>query len=165
MSGKKPRNPARFLNGILGLGLLIVLGSLAGLTATAVTGSSGSMEAADSVVLSGSEATSGDTARSDSVSRLRPRRIEGKYGYVDAFGKIVIAPRFDAADTFSEGLALVLEKGRFGYIDTRGIFAIPAVFRHARPFQDGFATVRFGNDWLFIDRAGHSVAARDDTAD
>lgn len=155
MFGLKPRDPAKFLNGILGLGLLIVLGSLAGLTATAVRGSSDAGTAYDSA--GGPEPVWS--------SELRPARIEGKYGYVNSRGAVVIAPRFDGADTFSEGLALVLEKGRFGYIDSRGTFAIPAVFRHARPFQDGFATVRSGNDWLFIDRDGHPVAARDDSAD
>jgi hypothetical protein len=85
---------------------------------------------------------------------LFPERVAGKYGYVDETGEVVIPARFDGADTFSEGLAVVLDSGRFGYIDARGDLAIPAVYRHARAFQGGFAVVRAADRWLMIDRAG-----------
>lgn len=84
--------------------------------------------------------------------------MDGKYGYVDAEGNFVIPPRFDGADVFSEGLAVVLDSGSFGYIDTRGTLAIPAVYRHARAFRDGYAPVRRDGAWQFIDRGGNPVA-------
>lgn len=146
MPGKYPLDSPRFLNGILALGILMGLGGLAGIAATALTGSAGNP------VPAGRKEAAGDWAS------LRPARIDGKYGYVDALGRIIIAPRFDGADTFSEGLALVLDRGRFGYIDPLGRFAIPAVFRHALPFRDGFAQVRNGRDWAFLDRSGVPVA-------
>jgi len=34
--------------------------------------------------------------------------VRGKFGYIDRNGNFVIEPQFDAADSFSEGLALVL---------------------------------------------------------
>lgn len=86
-----------------------------------------------------------------------PEEIGGKYGYVDGRGRIIIAPRFDGADTFSEGLAVVLDSGRFGYIDSRGAMAIPALYRHARAFHGGFATVRLGDRWLTLDRSGRTL--------
>jgi hypothetical protein len=87
---------------------------------------------------------------------LLPRQFGGKYGYVDEGGRIVIAPRFDGADTFSEGLAVVLDSGRFGYVDARGTMAIPAVYRHARPFHGGLAVARLGDAWLLLNRAGRA---------
>jgi hypothetical protein len=138
-------NPLRILNGILALGLLLVLAAAAGLAATAVSGSSREEKSV-------TDSTDG--------SGLRPELIRGKYGYVDEAGKVVIAPRFDGADAFSEGLAVVLDSaGRFGYIDSQGTFAIPAVYRHARAFRNGFAPVRIGGAWLTIDRGGKPVVA------
>jgi WG containing repeat len=144
MPGSSGRKTASLYNGLLALGLLLVLASLAGLTATAV-----SQTRPDNAARQESE-TDGD-------SGLHPQRIQGKFGYADAAGRIVIPARFDGADAFSEGLAVVLDSGRFGYIDSRGAFAIPAIYRHARAFRDGHASVRFGSAWLTIDTVGRPV--------
>ena len=143
--GAKP-----LLNGILALGFLLVLASVAGLAATAVSRSCGEGYA---------EKKPDDGSDGGDGSGLRPKRVEGKFGYVDGSGTLIIPARFDGADAFSEGLAVVLDSGRFGYIDARGAYAIPAVFRHARAFHRGRASVRFGGDWLVIDRGGRSVEA------
>lgn len=131
-------------NGLLALGLLLVLASIAGLTATAVSRTYPDSDARRHFGAGG-------------ASGLHPKLIQGKFGYADAAGRIIIPPRFDGADTFSEGLAVVLDSGRFGYIDSRGDFAIPAVYRHARPFRDGHASVRFDGVWLTIDTIGRPV--------
>ena len=44
----------------------------------------------------------------------------GKWGYIDQQGEVAIAPQFDYAADFSEGLAAVQQDGRYGYIDTDG---------------------------------------------
>ncbi|MEO7424388.1 MAG: WG repeat-containing protein [Fibrobacteria bacterium] len=147
----KGRQP--ILNGLLALGILLVFSAMAGLAATAVSGS-----AAEEIQNGSGEGGGARNAHGANCAQLRPQRIQGKYGYVDAAGKVVIAPRFDGADSFSEGLAVVLDSGRFGYIDSQGTFAIPPVYRHARAFRDGFAPVRFDGSWLTIDRGGKSVA-------
>lgn len=139
-----------FLNGILALGFLLVLASVAGLTATAISHSCGEGYA---------ERKPDDGSGGGDGSGLHPHMMEGKFGYVDESGTLIIPARFDGADTFSEGLAVVLDSGRFGYIDARGAFAIPAVFRHARAFRRGRASVRFEGEWLVIDRGGRSVEA------
>lgn len=148
MTARSPLHSSRFLNAILALGVLMGLGGLAGLVAGTLSGPA-------------RPASEAEADRSIPV----PTRIDGKYGYVDVEGKVVIAPRFDGADTFSEGLALVLERGRFGYIDPGGKFAIPAVFRHALPFRNGFAAVRNGRDWAFLDRRGNPIAYRESDGD
>ena len=135
-----PNSSSRVVTLLFVLGLLGALVGLAGLALTAV----------------GGERVS--SADFPSRSALHPLRQGDKYGYADSRGRMIIPARFDMADAFSEGLALVREDGRFGYINTRGSFAIPAQYRHAFPFRDGFAAVRNGGQWLLLDRFGHTVA-------
>lgn len=67
---------------------------------------------------------------------LFPISVEGKFGYVDFTGRVIIKPQFLNADFFSEGLARVevagtTQEGRAfdrtyqGFIDPKGNFAIP----------------------------------------
>jgi hypothetical protein len=50
--------------------------------------------------------------------------INGKEGYIDKKGKVIIKPRFISASNFIHGLAKVQigydEESRWGYIDKRG---------------------------------------------
>jgi hypothetical protein len=148
MPGTSGPKTASLHNGLLALGLLLVMASLAGLTATAVSNTCPG------------NAAHRDTGSGDGGgSGLHPQRIQGKFGYADAAGRIIIPARFDGADAFSEGRAVVLDSGRFGYIDSRGDFAIPAIYRYARAFRDGHASVRFdgAGAWLTIDTVGRPV--------
>lgn len=110
----------------------------------------------------------------------------GKYGFIDHKGKIVIQPRYVWATSFvdnygevyvcghyvsidSSGALFPLrlaEKGRLeperdgkkiGFVDSSGRFKIKAIFDAANPFSGGLAAVRIGSKWGFIDAAGHQV--------
>jgi WG containing repeat len=63
---------------------------------------------------------------------------------VDRAGKLVIKPRFDSADTFSEGLALVEAGGNPGYIDILGNMVIRPKFNSGAysDFSEGMALVK-----------------------
>src|SRR5262245_51637426 len=74
----------------------------------------------------------------------------GRYGYMDRDGAIKIAPQFDQAAPFSEGLAVAAVGARAGFIDDHGKFVINPQFDSASPFSEGMAAVRVGNDWGFI---------------
>ena len=65
---------------------------------------------------------------------------DGKYGYCNLLGQLVVYPCFDNAYQFSDGLAPVL-LGAWGYIDTNGDFFINPVFDMASPFEWGRAEV------------------------
>lgn len=79
--------------------------------------------------------------------------IDGKYGYIDNKGKIVIEPRFeDAQVAFKDGIARVKElvniKGtefaeRYGWIDKTGKVIIKPRFIKAQEFSDGLAMVSY----------------------
>jgi hypothetical protein len=47
-------------------------------------------------------------------------RLENKWGYIDKTGAMVIAPAFDDAAAFSDGLAQVRGNTTIGYIDKTG---------------------------------------------
>lgn len=53
----------------------------------------------------------------------------------------VIAPQYQDARQFSEGLAAVKKDGKWGYIDTEGNTVIPFRFDDAGSFNDGYAVV------------------------
>jgi WG repeat protein len=82
----------------------------------------------------------------------------GKWGYIDRAGRQVVAPRFDRADDFSEGLAAVQLGDTFGYVDVAGRLVLVPVQQRAgtlhRPFSDGLALVRQGRLFGYVDRTG-----------
>jgi hypothetical protein len=71
---------------------------------------------------------------------------------------IVIAPHFDSASSFSDGLGLVSENGLFGYIDRTGAYVIKPEFKRAESFAEGRAVVgdTESGHW-YIDHSGHQA--------
>lgn len=57
-------------------------------------------------------------------SGLYAIEVDGKHGYMDRSGNVVIAPQFDNTNGFSEGRAAVLVGSKWGYIDTGGRLAV-----------------------------------------
>ena len=55
-------------------------------------------------------------------TELFPVKQNGKYGYMDRTGKIVMNPQFGEAGYFSEGLACVSIGGKLSYIHKTGKF-------------------------------------------
>ena len=72
-------------------------------------------------------------------------KIGKKWGFINASGKVVIAPAYDGASQFSDGLAMVRIGNRHGYINHNGKLVIPAKFSSACSFSDGRALVVFPN--------------------
>ena len=83
--------------------------------------------------------------------------IDGKYGYTDKEGKIVIEPQYDGAGTFSEGLASVKINGKHGYIDKRGKIVIEPQYDLAGDFREGLALVEINRNPVYIDKHGNVV--------
>lgn len=68
-------------------------------------------------------------------------KIDGKWGFIDKAGNMVISPKFDHAEKFSEGVAAVSLECRWGYIDKAGSFVIKPQFRYASEFSQGLAAI------------------------
>ena len=69
---------------------------------------------------------------------------DGKMGYIDKMGNVIIPLKYDMAATFSEGFAVVEQNERFGYINTSGEVVVPPTYNAAFPFSEGLAAVRTG---------------------
>jgi hypothetical protein len=66
-------------------------------------------------------------------------KIDGKYGFIDKTGKIVINPQFNEAQGFHEGLAAVRIGEQWGFIDKNSKIIITPQFSFATPFRDGIS--------------------------
>ena len=95
---------------------------------------------------------------------------DGKSGFIDRTGKIVIPLQFDSANGFSEGLALVTLKGKKLFIDTTGRVQFEAKYDVIRNFAEGLCAVNIGEKrianiglisdpgkWGYIDKTGKLV--------
>jgi len=84
-------------------------------------------------------------------------RKDGKWGFMDKTGKIVIPTIYSSARDFHEGLAAVSKDGKSGYIDKEGNVILPFNFQDASDFIGGYANVVGGEDSVFfcvIDKMG-----------
>ncbi len=81
----------------------------------------------------------------------------GKYGYIDRSGKMIIAPQFENTMGFNEGLAATKLGGKYGYIDVKGSWIIKPQFEFTYMFSDGLALVQVDKKSAWIDKKGNIV--------
>ena len=62
----------------------------------------------------------GLTEEPDVSEGLSPFCLNGRWGYVDEYGLMVIKPAFSYATPFHEGVAAVFNEDGWGYIDADG---------------------------------------------
>ena len=60
----------------------------------------------------------------------------GKWGYVDIKGKIVIEPQFEKAKSFANGLAGVCVNDKWGFIDETGAIVVEPIFLDVDYFNE-----------------------------
>ena len=82
---------------------------------------------------------------------------DGKWGFRNAAGKVVVSAKYDEVGDFSEGLApvcIIKNRGpRWGYINNEGKEVIPTKYNPALSFSEGYA--RYGDD--YIDKTGSFI--------
>ena len=79
---------------------------------------------------------------------------DGKTGYVDRTGTIVIQAQYDQAWDFTEGLAAVGQNGKFGAIDKNGKVVVPLTYDSIEPYSEGLAMVEKNGRYGFAGRDG-----------
>lgn len=84
-------------------------------------------------------------------------RKDGKYGYIDVSGRLVIPVKYQDAGSFSAGLAPVCLYGKYGYVDKSGEMVVPFKFSYAFPFSEGLAAVELNGKVAYIGPDGKTV--------
>jgi len=118
-------------------------------------------------------ACAGEQATAD-VVELFPIVQDGKWGYINKAGTIVIEPQHECAWDFTEGLARVQVNKRRGFIDKTGKMVVEPKYGMAWAFSEGLAAVFVGGQvwgdfmnlrgsgaWGYIDRTGKLVIRAD----
>lgn len=84
-------------------------------------------------------------------------RKDGKYGYIDVSGRLVIPVKYQDAGSFSAGLAPVCLYGKYGYVDKSGEMVVPFKYNYAFPFSEGLAAVELNGKVAYIGPDGKTV--------
>ncbi len=95
-----------------------------------------------------------------SEGRARIEGENGKYGYIDGDGNIVVEPKYERSENFNEGLAVVKfseENDSWGYINRNGEVVIEPKFEWAAYFHEGLAAVQYKGKYGYIDKSGNFV--------
>lgn len=87
---------------------------------------------------------------------------DGRAGLMRRTGQILLEPKYNGIDPFSDGIAAVqIESHELGvksaFIDTTGRFVFDRTFGFIRSFSEGYAAVEVNGKWGFIDRTGKQV--------
>lgn len=84
-------------------------------------------------------------------------RKDGRYGYIDVSGRLVIPVKYQDAGSFSAGLAPVCLYGKYGYVDKSGEMVVPFKYSYAFPFSEGLAAVELNGKVAYIGPDGKTV--------
>lgn len=82
---------------------------------------------------------------------------DGKWGYIDTTGQVVVPVQYDDIASFREGLAKVKKDGKYGFVDKTGQVVIPLQYDYAWSFSEGLATVKKNGKIGYIDKTGKVV--------
>lgn len=95
-------------------------------------------------------------------------KLNGKWGFIDKKGEIIIEPQYidciiksdeltRVNTVFSEEIAFVKNNEGFGGIDTKGNNIIPFSYTKAKPFSEGLANVKYEYKWGVIDKGNNTI--------
>jgi hypothetical protein len=88
---------------------------------------------------------------------LLPIEIEGKWGFMNENGKIIIPPTYDEAGYFFDDLAAVKSNEKYGYISKSNKWIIEPFFDDASDFSESRAIIEKNNKMGLIDRNGFVI--------
>ena len=91
---------------------------------------------------------------SDGAENFLPVKVDGRHGFIDRCGTVVIKPKFESIWGFNDGLAPVQINGKWGFINTEGAIAIEPKFEETMWFSCGRAPVKTNGRWGAIDSEG-----------
>jgi WG containing repeat len=80
---------------------------------------------------------------------------QGKFGFRDDRGRLIIPNRYDSAKHFSEGLVAFKLLDKWGYLNTQDEIVVNPTYEFAGNFQSGFARVASKGKYGLIDKQGN----------
>ena len=101
-------------------------------------------------------------------AKVRPASIEydielfvrehnGRMGYVDNKGNIVIPFIYEDAEKFYDGVARVCRDGHWGVINKNGVIVVPLKYNYIELYSDDYALFVINNKFGFVDKTGKEV--------
>ena len=84
-------------------------------------------------------------------------QLNGKYGFIDKSGRLVIPCKYDDSESFSDGLAAVKLNHKWGSINNSGTLVTPCKYDWAYSFREGMAEVKLNGKYGFVDKTGTEV--------
>lgn len=81
----------------------------------------------------------------------------GKFGFKNQNGEVVIPAKYGAVGCFSEGLVSVTINGKDGYINHAGELVIPTIYDFTNYFSQGLAVACKDGKFGYIDKQGNTV--------
>ncbi len=79
----------------------------------------------------------------------------GKWGFIDRKGNVVITPQFDSTDKFSGGIACVSLNGKQGLINKTGKFVIPAEYDMIEVTSEDLVSFKKDGKYGYMDKTGN----------
>lgn len=83
----------------------------------------------------------------------------GKFGFKDAEGNIIVSPKYDYASKFEMGLVYVKKEDKFGYVNRKGIEVIPVIYKQVsyRSGNNGLIWVYINDRYGFVDSTNKEI--------
>jgi hypothetical protein len=88
---------------------------------------------------------------------LLPASQNNQYGYVNSTGAVVIPFKYDWADAFHEGAAIVTLHEKSGYINKSGTTIFPCELEEAAPFNKGVAVAKKNGKYGILHKTGKII--------
>lgn len=104
-------------------------------------------------ILNDSRVNSKEIGERDGIKYFQIEK-NGKTGFRDLEGKIVIEPIYDMAEMFSEGFSAVRIGDKWGLIDEAGKYSIEPKFQFLGSVHNGLACYRANDKYGFVDIKG-----------
>ena len=82
---------------------------------------------------------------------------DGKWGFINTDGELIIDCVYDSVGSFSEGLCAVQTGYEWDYIDADGKTVIDGNFEAANKFSEGRASVMLNYKYCIIDTEGNNL--------
>ena len=84
-------------------------------------------------------------------------QLNGKIGFKNQSGKVVLPAKYDLVESFKDGIASVKIGNKYGIISRLGKEVIPVKYDRIASFNEGIATVQIGDKYGAINRLGKEI--------